>query len=183
MSYIAPQVGSMEALYGKPEELSFVQAMTKRELSVVSGSMKNGRAHDITMYIKKNNGFIFIAKHFYPPGLFRAPSGGAVPNEHFEIAAKREALEETGTEIELEKYILRINVKFETEDEHINWVSHIFAADYISGDIKPRDVREIKEAKLIYPDEIPRFISAMRNSKISGLNYRAFLSEEANKRL
>ncbi len=183
MSFIAPQTEDMENSYGKPDKLDIVQAMTDDEFQAVSRSMKDGRAHDITMYIKKDDGYIFIAKHFYPPGLYRAPSGGVHPDEDFRDGARREALEETGVEIELEKYIMRINVRFKTASDYINWVSHIFLADYIRGEIEPQDKREIKEAKLIFPDEIPGFISAMRNAKNGGLNYRAFLTEEVEKRL
>ncbi len=47
-------------------------------LHLGGGSLRldNGRAHDVTLYIEKDNGYIFIAKPFYPAGLFRAPSGG-----------------------------------------------------------------------------------------------------------
>ena len=183
MSYFAPQIPLMEKLYGSPEELSYTQTVTPQEYDRISGSMKHGRAHDITLYIKKDGGYIFTAKHLYPPGLFRAPSGGVRPGENFEDGAKREALEETGTDISLLKYILRIKVRFVNESKTIDWTSHIFSAEYIKGEIEPHDKREIREARLIYPDEIPGFIEKMRETRIGGLNYRAFLTGVVKKRL
>ncbi|UCC80825.1 MAG: NUDIX hydrolase [Candidatus Zixiibacteriota bacterium] len=183
MSFLAPQIPRMEELYGRPDEAAFVQPVTPDEYERISRSMKNGRAHDITLYIKKESGYIFIAKHFYPPGLYRAPSGAAKPGEDFQDGARREAREETGVDIELVRYIMRINVRFENEAIHIDWTSHIFLADYIKGDIEPRDKREIKEARLIYPGEMPGFAKKMRETKVGGLNYRAFLTEEVGKRL
>lgn len=183
MSYLLPQVPLMETEYGRPDELSYIQHVTPEEFRRIAGSMKNGRAHDITLYIKKDNGYIFIAKPFYPPGLFRAPSGGVKPGENYAEGACREALEETGVDIKLVKYILRINVRFENGPDLIDWTSHIFLADYIRGTIDPRDKREIKEARLIYPHQIPGFIEKMKETNIGGLNYRAFLTAEMSKRL
>lgn len=183
MSFLAPQIPLMEKLYGRPDKIAFVQPVTPEEFERIARSMKNDRAHDITLYIKKDNGYIFIAKHFYPPGLYRAPSGGVGPGEDFQDGARREAREETGADIELIEYIMRINVRFENESDRIDWTSHIFLADYIKGDIEPYDKREIKEARLIYPEQIHGFAKKMRDTKIGGLNYRAFLTEEVGKRL
>lgn len=183
MSYLDPQIPQMEKLSGSPEELEYIQPVTPQEYDRIASSMKHGRAHDITLYIKKDGGYIFIAKHIYPPGLYRAPSGGVKPGEYFEDGAKREALEETGTEIRLLKYILRIKVRFENESRRIDWTSHIFSAEYMKGEIEPRDKNEIKETRLIYPEEIPGFIEIMKKVDIGGLNYRAFLTQEMMKRL
>jgi 8-oxo-dGTP pyrophosphatase MutT (NUDIX family) len=183
LSFTAPQVGDMIKIYGQPEYLTRIQPMTPKELAIVRSSMKNGRAHDITLYIVKDDGFIFIAKPFYPPGLFRAPSGGIMPGETFVEGAKREAKEETGTVIELTRFVLQIDVHFQTENEHIDWTSYIFAADYVKGRIDPLDRKEIKEARLIHPREIPDFIRLMAESGSGGLIYRAFLTEEMTKRL
>jgi ADP-ribose pyrophosphatase YjhB (NUDIX family) len=183
LSYLAPQVPGMEKEYGRPDELNYVQKVTPDEYDRIARSMKQGRSHDITLYIRKDGGYIFIAKPFYPPGLFRAPSGGVNPNEDYQAGARREALEETGADIKLVKYILRIRVRFENESDIIEWTSHIFLADYINGDIDPHDKREIKEARLIYPHQIPGFMEKMKETKIGGLNYRAFLTGEMSKRL
>ncbi len=183
MSFVSAQTEQMEMRYGKPDYLNKTQKMTAEELAVVRASMKEGRAHDITLYIKKGDGYIFIAKPFYPPGLYRAPSGGVRRGEDFESGAKREALEETGVDIELEKYILRINVRFQSPEESLDWTSHIFTARYTGGEIEPLDRREIREAKLIYLHEIPRLQELMRSSGSGGLIYRAYLTEESVKRL
>ena len=168
----------MESLYGTPQIREFTQKMTISDMSVVTGSMKNGRAHDVTMYIRKNDSYIFIAKHFYPKGLYRAPSGGVNPSEDFEDGAKREAMEETGTFVELEKYVMRINVNFESPDRSVAWTSHIFTARHLSGEISPKDTNEIREAVLVKPDDIQNYIKKMKNSSLGGLNYRAYLTSE-----
>ena len=169
--------------YGEPDRLTTIQEMTPEEMHIVRSSMKNGRAHDITMYIKKDNGYIFIAKPFYPPGLYRAPSGGIMPDEDFEAGAKREAMEETGVEIELERYLLRIDVRFQCDDEYIDWTSYIFSAKYMGGEIAAKDTREIREAKLVSPDEITGCMEMMSKTGVGGLIYRAYLTKEVGKRV
>ena len=183
MSFLSAQVAEMEKRYGHPDYLTFAVETTEREIARIRSSMRHGRAHDVTLFISKDDGYIFISKHFYPPGLYRAPSGGVHHNEDFVSGAKREALEETGVEIEIVKYILKINVKFESENDAVDWISHIFTARYVSGEIVPQDKHEIKEARLIHLEEIPKFKEIMLNYGIAGFKYRAFLTDEAIKRL
>ena len=104
-----------------------------------------------------------------------------MPDEDFVDGARREAMEETGTEIELQKYLLRIGVRFIAAENHIDWISHIFLAEHVKGDIDPHDTREIREALLISPDQIPEFCELMRKTGVGGLNYRAFLTEEVGR--
>jgi ADP-ribose pyrophosphatase YjhB (NUDIX family) len=183
LTFLSSQVSEMEKRFGIPDSLSFNQPVTETELTRIRRSMKQGRAHDITLFISKGDGYIFIAKPFYPPGLFRAPSGGVHLEEDFEDGARREALEETGVEIKLERYILRIEVRFETSANHIDWTSHIFTAAYLSGEIDPQDKYEISAARLVHLDEIPKFRKIMQESSNGGLKYRVFLTDEALKRL
>lgn len=187
MSYITKaELAQIENLYGKPVELQAEFAMAPDEFNFVRSTQKHGREHDITLFIFNNNKLLFIAKHPYPDGLYRAPSGAAKPGEGIVEGARREAYEETGAEIELEKYLAKIKVRFfnsENKDDHIKWISYVFKARYLSGDVKPNDKHEIKEAKFIDPNDIPKFNETMRKSSIGGFHYRAFLTENVMKLL
>jgi len=183
VSYTSNLITRIEEKYGVPDELAHTQQVDLNEFAMIRRSMARERAHDITLFIAKGDGFIFIAKHSYPPGLFRAPSGGIHKGEDFIDGAKREALEETGVDIELEKYILRIKVRFQSSNGHIDWTTHVFKARHVAGEIGHRDKKEIREARLVTLDEIPKFQETMRKSKIGGFHYRAFLTDEALKRL
>jgi 8-oxo-dGTP pyrophosphatase MutT (NUDIX family) len=173
----------MERLFGTPDILSITEPAEQPEVDRIRRSMKRGRAHDITLFIKKDDGYIFIAKAFYPPGLFRAPSGGVHPDESFIDGAKREALEETGVEVELQRYILRIQACFKSENDHVDWTSHIFTASHLRGEIDPQDTYEISAARLVHLDEIPAFRTLMLQSNNAGLRYRAYLTDESLRRI
>jgi ADP-ribose pyrophosphatase YjhB (NUDIX family) len=173
----------MERRFGVPDYLTRVQTVTHPEFDFIKSTMTRGRAHDITLFITKGDSYVFIAKPFYPPGLFRAPSGGVHQGEDFETGAKREAREETGVEIEFEKYILRIEVRFQAPDNFLDWTTYIFKARYMSGEIDPQDTHEISAARLVRLDEIPKFKEIMLSTGRGGFAYRAFLTDEAIKRL
>ncbi len=183
MSFLSNQVERMEELYGHPDQLSITIETSQSELNRIRDSMHHGRAHDVTMFIRKGDEYIFIAKPFYPPGLYRAPSGGVHRGEDFIAGAKREAMEETGVAIEIEKYIIRIKARFESASDHIDWTSHVFMARYLSGEINPIDTDEISEARLVRLEEIQKFREIMLASDRAGFKYRAFLTDEAVKRL
>jgi len=172
-------LSEIERKYGTPRELVMTFSMNPKEFQMLKNSMRDGRNSDVTMFIFKGDKIIVIAKPFYPEGLYRAPSGGIKPGENLELTAKREAYEETGTEIELEKYILRIRVSFVCDREKTEWTSHVFAARYISGELKPIDTHEIKETALMSLEELSSLKPILLKQNSGGLKYRAALTEAA----
>ena len=170
-------IKSLKDKYGQPETATFEFAVSDDEYKTISGSQKHGRKHDVTLYIIKDDQIIVIAKHFYPPDLYRAPSGGINPGEDFIAGAKREAFEETGCNIKIEKFILETNVNFLNKNNNISWNSYVFQARYIDGDFKFTDHHEIREVRLASPIEFETFSKIMRSSSIGGLHYRAALHD------
>ena len=145
---------------------------------MVRRSQKHGRAHDITLFILEGDSLVVIKKPMYPPGAYRAPSGGINPGEGFEEGSIREAYEETGLVVELEEYVLRARVKFTNESDAIDWTSHIFTANPVGGALEPIDVHEIVEARFATLDELNGPINeALIASGSTGLRYRAELGE------
>lgn len=179
-------ITSVKEKYGYPQIISFSFSATDDEYNRIKSSQKNNRNHDITLYIRYKDTFIVIAKHFYPKGLFRAPSGGINPGEDFITGAKREAREETGCEIELSEFLLQTEVDFVHEQNNtqiIKWRSFVFLADYISGDFKFTDTDEIREISFIKLGEFEKYSEIMRSTSIAGLHYRAALHDEVKKLL
>ena len=62
-------IKSLKDQYGQPEIAVFNIDVSEVEYKRIQASQKNGRKHDVTLYIIKDNQIIVIAKHFYPPGL------------------------------------------------------------------------------------------------------------------
>lgn len=191
--YITPEIiREVELKYGSPEVLAFVYEMRPNEFEMVRRTQKNGRAHDVTLFILAGDKVAVIRKHMYPPGAYRAPSGGISPGEGFEEGAIREAFEETGLPIRLERYLLRVRVRFTCGPRAIAWTTHVLTARPdlgiagfpVESPLEPRDTHEIAEAKFATLDELNGEIrAALMRARSTGLRYRAELTEEVVSRL
>jgi len=170
-------IAGLKDQYGQPEHDDFKYSISEDEQKVITGSQKNGRKHDVTLYIIKDEQIIVIAKHFYPPNLFRAPSGGVELGEDFIVGAKREALEETGCKIEIESFLLETSVNFINKGNKVAWNSYVFQARYLSGDFQFTDHNEIREVRMADLKEFETFSKIMHSSTIGGLHYRAALHD------
>jgi len=141
----AKQVEEIETRLGEPQVMHLEHEIGDRELSFVRSTQKHGRAHDITLFIFNDDHLALIRKPMFRRPIFRAPSGGLNPGESFECGALREAWEETGLDIELERYLLRIHVRFTSENDSLDWTSHVFQARKVGGLLEARDKSEIAE--------------------------------------
>jgi 8-oxo-dGTP pyrophosphatase MutT (NUDIX family) len=177
--YVSAEIiREVEEKFGAAEEIQLAYEMTEREFDMVRRSQKNNRAHDVTMFIQRAGYIVVIKKPMYPPGAYRAPSGGINPAEPFEEGALREAYEETGLTVALDKYLLRVRVDFTCADRIIHWTSHVFTARILDGLLQPVDTHEIVEARFATFDELRGSIrKAMLDSGSTGLRYRAELND------
>ena len=185
--YIPSQeLAELERRYGPPVELALSEPfpMEPGEWELLRRSQHDGRAHDVTLFIFIDGQIVVIRKPFHPPGVWRPPSGGVPPGESITAAAKREAYEETGLEVELERYLLRLKPVFVHEQERVAWTSHVFLARRIGGELAPHDTREIKAVKLASVAELEGPIrERLLESGLGGLRYRAKLADLALMRL
>lgn len=177
MYFDEEMIRAAEARYGTPATYRMSYAVSPREVEIIRGSQKSGRKHDVTLAIFGAPGVIVIAKPWYTRGLYRLPSGGLHPGETLEKGAAREGREETGTDMELVRYHLRIDVDFVGEAITIPWTSHVFSARHVSGDVVPEDTDEIREARWCPLSELLTHRELMLESTVSGLNYRAALQD------
>ncbi len=167
-----------ESRFGKPVEWDHHQPISSYDYDGIKASQKGGRAHDITLYIENRGRFAVIAKPVYPRGLFRAPAGGLRNGETLADGASREALEETGLTVTLEKYLLRAHVVFEDCGREIHWWTHVFSATTTDEHIAPTDTQEIREARWATADEFRHFTEMMVTADRGGLRYRAALHNQ-----
>lgn len=158
MDYVTDEmIREMEERYGSPRRLSLSFEINPAEMNMLRGSQKDGRNHDITMFIfrdREYREFAAIAKHMFPPGAWRAPSGAAHPGEDLEVGAVREAREETGLDIALDRFILYIDVLFTCGPSSEPWRSLVFTAFCDRCELGHQDEEEIRETRWITLDEL-----------------------------
>ena len=171
--------------YGKPKEFYFEVDFLDFECNLVKRTEAKGRLHDITCFIRQDDGFVVIQKPQYArSGIFRAPSGGANIGEPLQEAAVREMYEETGLTIQLEHFILDMHLNVICKDRTIPWRSLVFLATPTSGEMKPVDTREIFDVKVMTRDHLLGPVNQlMDESGWGGFKYRAFLTREFFRRL
>ncbi len=164
--------------YGTPKQYSFDADFMDFECDLVRRSSSKGRQHDLTCFIPKDGGFVTIQKHDYArTGIYRAPSGGAKPGESLGDAAVREMKEETGLDVELNRFVLDMTLNVKCPEGIIPWRSLVFLADEIGGVMEPEDTYEIFKVKISSRDEMLGPIKQlMELSGWGGFAYRAFLT-------
>jgi ADP-ribose pyrophosphatase YjhB (NUDIX family) len=99
------------------------------------------------------------------------------PGESLEAGSAREATEETGVQMELVRYHLRIDVDFVGSGAMVPWTSHVFSARHLAGEVKAEDTEEIREARWCTIPELLTHREIMLKSTVSGLRYRAELQD------
>ncbi|MDX6506514.1 MAG: hypothetical protein QOG06_1158 [Gaiellaceae bacterium] len=132
--------------YGEPRPLVWAGEVSPEEFALAGRSP--ARRHDVTFFVfDPGERLALIQKPSYPEGIWRPPGGGVNPGEEFEAGVRREALEELGVEIELERFLVSSEATFLCAGENIDWRTHVFSARTNADELHPIDVREISAAR------------------------------------
>ncbi len=147
-------LGPVRERYGVPRVLPFEIEISKDERDLIFATTRDGRRHDVTFFVLRGDEVALIRKPHYEPGLWRPPGGGVKCEETFEAGSQREAYEELGLQIDLDRYVLMTDATFVFEDERIPWQTHVFSATSPSETLDPVDLREIAGARWGTLDEL-----------------------------
>jgi ADP-ribose pyrophosphatase YjhB (NUDIX family) len=131
--------------YGEPRVLEWEGEISEYEHGLATYNPK--RMHDVTLFILNGDRLALIRKPQFEPGVWRPPGGGVKPGEDFETGVQREALEETGLRVELQRYLVAAEARFLYEPHDVPWHTHVFLASTTDGDIAPQDREEIAAAR------------------------------------
>jgi len=142
----------LRARYGEPRRLPWDGEVTADELALATRSPR--RRHDVTFFVFAGDRLALIRKPHYTAGLWRPPGGGTRPDEPFEDGVRREALEELGVEIELERFLVATEASFRHGDVIVDWRTLVFSARTVADELDPLDRHEIAEARWGTADEL-----------------------------
>ncbi len=132
--------------YGEPRPLRWEGELSRQEFALAGRTPE--RRHDVTFFVFDPSGRLaLIQKPSYPKGVWRPPGGGVKPGEEFERGVRREATEELGIHIELERFLVSTEATFRCEGAVLEWRTHVFSARSEETTLDPVDTREISAAR------------------------------------
>ena len=143
----------LRARHGEPAELTWAGAVTKREYGLAT--YNPARLHDVTLFIlDPARRIALIRKPQFADGIWRPPGGGIKPGEDFAAGAVREALEETGLRVVLDRYLVDAHASFDHAGATLAWRTHVFSAQTTDEALAPQDIDEIAGARWGTLDEL-----------------------------
>lgn len=122
------------------------QELLAWELDLIDRICGETRHHDVTVFIVRGTSLALVRKPSDPGGVWWAPAGGVAPGEDLGAASEREAREETGARVCVERYLLRIETVFACGKHVRPWTSHVMGASWVGGDLVPLDTKEVESA-------------------------------------
>lgn len=135
----------LRARFGEPDVLRWEGELSEQEWRLATYNPQ--RTHDVTLFITNGERLALIRKPHFTDGVWRTPGGGIKPGEDFVAGARREAVEETGLPVELERYLVDANVRFTWNGRELPWRTHVFSALTDAHEIRPEDPEEIAAAR------------------------------------
>ena len=100
-------------------------------------------AGEVVMVIRRPGGNVLLmTKTFYPAGVYRLPTGQIRKGERPEEALEREASEETGFRVRIERSLGAIRWTVRSGSGSVEYLSHIIITCETTGKPAPRDIEE-----------------------------------------
>jgi 8-oxo-dGTP pyrophosphatase MutT (NUDIX family) len=131
--------------YGEPVRMTWEGEISDREWA--TATYNPDRVHDITLFITNGDQLALIRKPHFGEGVWRTPGGGIKPGEDFVEGVAREALEETGLRVELQRYLVAAAARFLRHPDELTWHTHVFQVTTEDKTIAPHDEVEIADAR------------------------------------
>lgn len=138
--------------YGEPAALYWEGEVTEEELALAT--YNPARRHDVTIFVFHGPRLALIRKPHFAPGIWRTPGGGIKPGEGFEHAVVREAREEIGADVVVDRYLVRADAVFRCGGVALPWTTHVVSATTAANELAPTDTAEIAEARWGTADEL-----------------------------
>ena len=139
--------------YGKPALLEWEGEISDAEWAVATYNPE--RFHDVTLFIlDPAERLALIRKPHFALDVWRPPGGGIKPGEDPADGAVREALEETGLHVMLERYLVDAHAVFRNGGRELRWRTHVLLARTEDTELAPDDPGEIADARWGTLDEL-----------------------------
>jgi ADP-ribose pyrophosphatase YjhB (NUDIX family) len=146
-------LADVRARYGEPVVLEWAGEISDAEWKIAT--YNPSRTHDVTLFIlDPSERLALIRKPHFADNVWRPPGGGVKPGEDFVVGAMREALEETGLHVALERYLVASAARFTNAGRELLWRTPVLLARTTDEELAPDDPDEIAAARWGTLDEL-----------------------------
>ncbi len=130
------------ACYGPPVERSFTLQVGEKIFRYWQATRQKRLAEVVLLLQRKNGRYLAHTKDFYPPATYRLISGGIKPGEDLLAAVRREAYEETGLLVRIERFLALLRYRFYWQGYVLPFASYVFGVVEEDGTLKVNDPGE-----------------------------------------
>ncbi len=129
--------------YGEPAKRCYALPITEDSVAYWERVLSRRRG-EVVFLIRRTDGlYVTHTKAFYPPGVYRLPSGGIEPGEDLLSALWREVTEETNLSLCIEGFLAIIHYHFTHGKKCLPFTSYLFS-------LQEREARTLRATD---PDE------------------------------
>jgi len=133
---------------------------------------------EVALFILRPDGKVILhTKSFYPAGTYRVPTGGIRREEDVVTAVYREAREETGLQVAIERCLGILEYEFRCRGETLPHISYVFLLREKGGQLRPQDegegIASFQEVPLTELETVARNLRAIEAGWRDWGQYRA----------
>lgn len=136
------EIEQLASEYGPIQRRSYSVEMDRENFEYWQDKLTTKRRGEVVLVVRRPNGVVLHTKDFYPPGTYRLPSGGVRWGENILHALHREAREEMGLDVEVERFLGLLEYEFHCQEETIPFVSYVFLIRGRGTKLAPQDEEE-----------------------------------------
>jgi ADP-ribose pyrophosphatase YjhB (NUDIX family) len=136
------EIERLSATYGVPARRKRVQEVSPDGYPWWARTHRKPHGEVVLLIRRKNGNLILHSKAFYPAGTFRVPSGTLQKDEPLLDAVYREAFEETGLVVAVERFLGIVEFEFRFQGLDHYFPSYLFLLQEVSGDLEVMDPNE-----------------------------------------
>lgn len=173
------EIAELARRYGPLEQRHYILEMGERLFSDLREACNNRRGEVALFILRPSGNVILHTKEFYPEGIYRVPTGGVERGENVVGAVHREAREETGLAVAIERCLGILEYELRHREEMFPFVSYVFLLKENGGQLRPQDegerITSFQEISLTELETVAQKLRAIEGDWRDWGHYRAIV--------
>ena len=136
------EIEELARRYGPIQRGSYSVKMDREQFEYWRDKLTTKCRGEVVLVVEYPNGVVLHTKDFYPPGIYRLPSGGVKWDESVLHALHREAHEEMGLQIKIKRCLGILEYEFCCGETKLPFVSYVFLVEGDKEELAAQDHEE-----------------------------------------